>query len=87
MSEINFPERKYGHSLFYLHFVSNLCEYANITFHFINLTIEDTREKKYFIVCQYSTIKDGIKKSCDKQQNHVLPYLCGAGGHQTGMAI
>ena len=36
---------------------------------------------------QYSTIKDGIKNSCDNQQNHVLPKLCGAGGHQTGMDI
>ena len=57
------------------------------TFHFINLTIEDTWEQKYFIVHQYSTIKDGIKKSCDKQQNHKLLKLCGAGGHQTLMDI
>ena len=57
VSEIKFPEGKYGHPLFYLHFVSNLCEYATKTFHFINLTIQDTREQKYFIVRQYSTIK------------------------------
>ena len=81
VSEIIFPEGKYGHPLFYLHFASNLCEYAKTTFHFINITIEDTRERKYFIVHQYSTIKDGIKNSCDKQRNHVLPKLCGAGGH------
>ena len=62
VSEIKFPEGKYGHPLFYLHFVSNLCEYAKRTFHFINITIEDTREQKYLIVHQYSTIKDGIKK-------------------------
>ena len=60
VSKIKFPEEKYGHPLFYLHFVSNLCEYAKTTFHFTNLTIEDTREKKYFTVRQYSTIKDGI---------------------------
>ena len=65
----------------------NLCEYAKNPFHFINITIEDTREQKYFIVHQYSTIKDGSKNSCDKHQNHVLPNLCGAGGHQTGMDI
>ena len=79
VSEIKFPEGKYGHPL--SHFVSNLREYAKTTFHFINLTIEDAREQKYFIGHQYSTIKDGIKKSCDKQQNHVLHKLCGAGGH------
>ena len=50
VSEIKFPEGKYGHPLFYRHFVSNLCEYAKTTFHFINITIEDTREQKYFIV-------------------------------------
>ena len=50
VSEIKFPGGKYRHPLFYLHFVSNLCEYAKITFHFINITIEDTREQKYFIV-------------------------------------
>ena len=88
VSEIKFPEGKYGHQLFHLHFVSNLREYAKTTFHFINLTIEDAREQKHFIVHQYSTIKDaytkdGIKKSCDKQQNHVFHKLCGAGGHQT----
>ena len=44
-------------------------------------------EQKNFIVHQYSTIKGGIKKSCDKQQNHVLHKLCGAGGHQTWMDI
>ena len=44
VSEIKFPEGKYGHPLFYRHFVSNLCEYAKTTFHFINITIEDTRE-------------------------------------------
>ena len=87
VSEIKFPEGKYGHPLFYLHFVSNLCEYAKTTFHFINITIEDTREQKYLIVHQYSTIKDGSKNSCDKHQNHMLPYLCGAGGHQTGIDI
>ena len=87
VSEIKFPEGKYGHPLFYLHFVSNLFEYVKTTFHFINITIEDTREQKYFIVNQYSTIKDVIKKSCDKHRNHVLPKLCGAGGHQTGMDI
>ena len=87
MSEIKFPEGKYVHPLFYRHFVSNLCEYAKTTFHFINITIEDTREQKYFIVRQYSTIKDGIKNSCDKHRNHVLSKLCGAGGHQTGMDI
>ena len=87
VSEIEFPEGKYGHPLFHLHFVSNLREYAKTTFHFINLTIEDAREQKYFIVHQYSTIKDGIKKSCDKQQNHMLHKLCGAGGHQTYMDI
>ena len=87
VSEIIFPEGKYGHPSFYLHFVSNLCEYAKTTIHFINITIEDTREQKYFIVHQYSIIKDGIKKSCDKHRNHVLPKLCGAGGHQTGMDI
>ena len=76
--KFNFPEGKYGHPLFYLHFVSNLCEYAKPTFNFINLTIEDTREQKYFIGRQYSAIKDGIKNSCDKKQNHVLPKLCGA---------
>ena len=65
MSEIKFPEGKYGHPLFYLHFVSNPCEYTKTTFHFINITIEDTREQKYFIVHQYSTIKDGSKNSCD----------------------
>ena len=57
------------------------------TFHFINITVEDTREQKYFIVHQYSTIKDEIKKSCDKHRNHVLPKLCGAGGHRTGINI
>ena len=62
VSVIKFPDGKYGHPSFYLHFVSNLREYAKTTFHFINLTIEDTREQKYFIVHQYSTIKDGIKK-------------------------
>ena len=67
VSEIKFPEGKYGHPLFYLHFVSNLCEYAKTTFHFINITIKDTREQKYFTVHQYSTIKDGIKNSCDIQ--------------------
>ena len=87
VSEIKFPEGKYGHPLFYLHFVPNLGEYAKTTFHFINLTIEDTREQQYFIVRQYSTIKYGITNSCDKQQNHVLPKLCGAVGHQTGMDI
>ena len=87
MSEIKFPEGKYGHPLFYLHFVSNLCEYAKTTFHFINISIKDTREQKYFIVHQYSTIKDGIRNSCDKHRNHVLPKLCGAGGHQTAMDI
>ena len=87
MSEIKFPEGKYGHPLFYLHFVSNLYEYAKTTFHFINITIEDTREQKYFTVHQYSTIKDGIKNSCDKHRNHVLSKLCGAGGHQAGMDI
>ena len=60
VSEIKFPEGKYGHQLFYLHFVSNLCEYATKNFHFIYLTIQDTREQKYFIVRQYSTIKSGI---------------------------
>ena len=50
VSEIKFSEGKYGHPLLYLHFVSNLCEYAKTTFHFINITIEDTREQKYFIV-------------------------------------
>ena len=50
VSEIKFPEGKYGHPLFYRHFVSNLCEYAKTTFHFINITIEDTRDQKYFIV-------------------------------------
>ena len=61
VSEIKFPEEKYGHPLFYLYFVSNLCDYAKKqTFHFINLTIEDTREQNYFIVRLYSTIKDGI---------------------------
>ena len=59
VSEIKFPEGKYGHPIFYLHFVSNLYEYAKTTFHFINLTIQDTGEQKYFIVRQYSTIKDG----------------------------
>ena len=87
VSEIKFPEGKYGHPLFYHYFVSNLCEYAKNPFHFINIIIEDTREQKYFIVHQYSTIKDGSKNSCDKHQNHVLPNLCGAGGHQTGMDI
>ena len=87
LSEIKFPEGKYGHPLFYIHFVSNPCEYARTTFHFINITIEDTREQKYFIVHQYSTIKDGIRNSCDKHRNHVLPKLCGAGGHQTAMVI
>ena len=72
VSEIKFPEGKYGHPVFYLHFVSNLCEYAKTTFHFINLTIQDTREQKYFIVRQYSTTKSGILNSYDKQQNHVL---------------
>ena len=76
VSEIKLPEGKYGHTLFYLHFVSNLCGYAKTTFHFINLTIEDTREQKYIIVHQYSTIKDGSKNSCDKHRNHVLPRLC-----------
>ena len=57
VSEIKFPEGKFGHLLFYLHFVSNLCEYVKTTFHYINLTIEGTREQKYFIVRQYSTIK------------------------------
>ena len=47
VSEIKFSEGKYGHPLFYLHFVSNVCEYAKTTIHFINLTIEDTREQKY----------------------------------------
>ena len=28
-----------------------------------------------------------LKKSCDKQQNHVLHKLCGAGGRQTWMDI
>ena len=60
VSEIKFPEGKFGHPLFYLHFASNLCEYAKTAFHFINLTIEDTREQKYFIVRQYSIIKYGI---------------------------
>ena len=46
VSEFKFPEGKYGHPLFYLHFVSSLCEYAKTTFHFINLTIQDTREQK-----------------------------------------
>ena len=50
VSEIKFPEGKYRHPLFYRHFVSNLCEYAKTTFHLINITIEDTREQKYFIV-------------------------------------
>ena len=50
VSEIKFPEGKYGHPLFYRHFVSNLCEYAKTTFHFINITIEDTREQKDSIV-------------------------------------
>ena len=87
VSEIKFPEGKYGHPLFYRHFVSNLCEYAKTTFHFINITIEDTREQNFFIVHLYSTIKDGIKNSCDKHRNHVLSKLRGAGGHQTGMDI
>ena len=87
VSKIKFPEGKYGHQLFYLHFVADLCEYAKTTFHFINITIEDTREQKYFIVHQYSTIKDDLKNSCEKHQNHVLPKLCGAGGHQTGMDV
>ena len=65
----------------YFIFISNVRKYAKTTFHFINITIEDIREQKYFIVHQYSTIKDGIKKSCDKQQNHELFKLCGAGGH------
>ena len=56
-------------------------------FHFTNITIEDTREQKYFIVHQYSTVKDGMKNSCDKHRNHVLPNLFGAGGHQTGIDI
>ena len=46
VSEIKFPEGKYGHPLFYRHFVSNLCEYAKTAFHFINITIENTRELK-----------------------------------------
>ena len=50
VSEIKFPEGKYGHPLFYRHFVSNLCENAKTTFHFVNITIEDTREQKYVIV-------------------------------------
>ena len=50
VSEIKFPEGKYGHPLFYRHLVSNPCEYAKTTFHFINITIEDTREQKYLIV-------------------------------------
>ena len=50
VSEIKFPVGKYGHTLFYRHFVSNLCEYAKTTFYFINITIEDTKEQKYFIV-------------------------------------
>ena len=50
VSEIKFPEGKYGHQLFYRHLVSNLCEYAKTTILFINITIEDTREQKYFIV-------------------------------------
>ena len=83
VSKIKFPDGKFGHTLFYLHFLSNLCEYAKTTFHFINLTIEDTREQKYFTVSKYSAIKNGIRNSCDKQQNHVLPKLCGAWGHQT----
>ena len=87
VSEIKFPEEKYGHPLFYLYFVSNICEYAKTTFQFINIIIEDTREQKYLIVHQYSNIKDGSKKSCDKHRNHVLPNLCGAGGHQTGIDI
>ena len=73
VSQIKFPGGKYGHPLFYLHFVSNLCKYAKTTFHFINITIEDTREQRYFIVHQYSTIKDGINYCCDKDRNHVLP--------------
>ena len=81
VSEIKFPEGKYGHPLFYLHFVSNLCEYVKTTFHFINITTEDNREQKYFIVHQYSTVRD------DKHRNHVLAKLCGAGGHQTEMDI
>ena len=48
VSEIKFPEGKYGHPIFYLHFVSNLCEYAKTTFHFINLTIQDTRDAEIF---------------------------------------
>ena len=87
VSEIKFPYGKYEHPLFYLHFISNLCDYAKTTFHFINLTIYDTREQKYSTARQYSTMKDGIINSCDKQQKHVLPKLCGAGGHQTGMDI
>ena len=87
VSEIKFPEGKYEHPLFYLHFVPNLCEYAKTTFHVMNITIEDTREQKYLIVHQYSTIKDGSKNSCDRQQNHVLPKLCAAVGHQTGIDI
>ena len=62
VSEIKFPEGKNGHPLFHLHFVSNLREYAKTTFHFINLTIEDAREQNYFIVHEYSTIKDELKK-------------------------
>ena len=29
----------------------------------------------------------GIRNSCDKHRNHVLPKLCRAGGHQTAMDI
>ena len=87
VSEIKFPVGKYGHPLFYLYFVSNICEYAKTTFQFINITIEDTREQKYIIVHLYSNIKDGSKISCDKHRNHMLPNLCGAGGHQTGIDI
>ena len=87
VSEIKFPEGKYGHPLFYLHFVSNLCEYAKTTFHFINITIEDTREQKYLIVHQYSTMEGGSKNSCDKRRNHVLPNLCGAGGQMVGYNV
>ena len=49
--------------------------------------MEDTREQKYFIVHQYLTIKDGIRNSCDTHRDHVLPKLCGAGGHQTAINI
>ena len=72
---------------FYIFVVQQPVEYAKTTFQFINITIEDTREQKYLIGHQYSNINDGSKNSCDKHRNHVLPNLCGAGGHQTGIDI